>query len=413
MPQAYPFRAIRYQARRFGGDISRLIAPPYDVLDEADRQRLLAGSEHNIVAIDLPHIPPKSAGPAELYQQSAGLLKRWLREGVLTRDAAACIYPYHQRFSHAGREYTRRMLIANLRLAAFSEKTILPHEQTFGGPKEDRLALVKATECQLSPIFGMYSDPANVAGGLVEERTGREPDVRGTLEGVENRMWVESDAEVIRRVAAAFRDRVIYIADGHHRYGTALLYRDWLSQQLGGKLPDDHPANFVMFVLCSMEDPGCLILPYHRVLGGINIEEVVAGWAAGTSPAAAGAADIRLWDARSGRETALRFTRREVLHARVPDQPGAWYELDYSYLHTYLIDELLARALKHSPKVHYVKSEEQARQTAREQNGVALLMNATKMAHLRAVSEAGGLMPQKSTYFHPKLATGMTIHSLA
>lgn len=412
MADVFPFQAVRYEPTRLNRDLSAVIAPPYDVLDENDRRELLATGDQNIVAVDLPFIPPKSAGPAELYQRSAYLLEAWLREKVLIRDGVPAIYAYHQRFQHESRDYTRRMFVANVQLSPFSEGKVLPHEQTFGGPKEDRLALMRATRCQLSPILGMYTDPDNVVGKALDPLTADEPDVTGKLEGVENRMWVVTETDAIRTVTEALRGRPIYIADGHHRYGTALNYRDELAEQSGGTLSSEHPANFVMFVLCSMDDPGCLILPYHRVLGQIETDEILSAWAPGVQQADDGPADVRLWDGKSHREVPLRFTRREILKELAPGHPAAWYDLDYAYLHVYLIDELLGKSLGQSTKIHYAKSANQARQTAKDESGVALLMNATKMAHLRAVSEAGGLMPQKSTYFHPKLATGMTLYML-
>lgn len=413
MPEVAPFTAIRFDHTRTGGDLSALLAPPYDVLDQADKDALLAKSERNIVAIDLPHIPPKSLGPQEAYGRSAKLLDQWLSEGVMLRENKPALYLYHQRFEHAGQSYTRRKFIARVRLQPFSEGWILPHEQTFGGPKEDRLALMKATRCQLSPIFGLYADPEDRVGSAFAATAAQTPDVTGTLDGVENRMWVVSDRGLIDAVVSALADKKIYIADGHHRYGTALLYRDWLRGEEGGSLSGDHPANYVMFVLASMDDPGSLILPYNRALVNVELGTVLEAWSAGTEPALPERADIVLYDGKTGGETPLRFTNRNVLATLEPDQCEPWRRLDYAYLHRYLIDELLTGKLgDREPSVRYVKSAEDARRTARDESGVALLVNATPMSHMRAVSEAGGLMPQKSTYFHPKLATGLTINPL-
>ncbi len=410
-----PLTAIRYDARRYGNDLSNVIAPPYDVLDEADRNALLARDPHNIVAVDLPHVPPKSAGPPEAYERAARLLKAWQNEGVLIREPVPALYVYHQTFEHEGRTYTRKKFIARLRLASFSEGVILPHERTFGGPKEDRLALMKATQCNLSPIFGLYSDPQNKVAAAFNSSINRPPDFHARLEGVENQVWIITDSKILGQVAANMRDRKVYIADGHHRYGTALLYRDHVAEQAGG-LSTEHPANFVMFVLASMDDPGCLILPYFRVVAGVSSELLVDAWRAGISasanPAKPGAADLRLWDS-NGKEQDIQFTNRSILRKLETKEVAPWYALDYAYLHRYLLDELLTKKLGKAPDIHYAKSVEQARQIAHETSGVALLVNATPMAHLRAVSEAGGLMPQKSTYFHPKLATGITINPLA
>ncbi len=414
MPEITPFSAIRFDQTNTLGDVSKLIAPPYDVLDQTDKDSLLGRSDHNIVAIDLPHIPPKSAGPAEVYDNAARTLAAWLDEGTLIREERPALYLYHQRFTCEGKSYTRRKYIARVRLAPFSEGTVLPHEKTFGGPKEDRLALMKATKCQLSPIFGLYADPEDRIGKAFAATASTAPTVTADIDGVANQLWVVSDTDVIAGVAREMADKKIYIADGHHRYGTALLYRDWLTSRQGGSLPADHPANYVMFVLASMDDPGCLILPYNRTITDIDLATLTDALSAGTAPASGEEADIVLHEGSTGKEAALRFTDRAKLKTLEPDQCEPWYDLDYAYLHRYLIDELLTRKLGgKTPTVRWVKSADDAKRAARDESGVALLVKATPMAHLRAVSEAGGLMPQKSTYFYPKLATGMTLNPLA
>jgi uncharacterized protein (DUF1015 family) len=405
--EVLPFAAIRYDFARFGGDLSAVIAPPYDVLDEADKAALLARSDRNIVAIDLPHVPPKSMGPQAVYDQAAATLAAWLAEGTLVREAAPAMYVYHQTFEHAGRQYTRRKFIARVRLRAFAEGVVLPHEQTFGGPKEDRLALMKATRCNLSPIFGLYRDPEDRVGQAFAGVTDRQPEATATLDGVVNRLWVVKHASVHAAIGSFLRDRKLYIADGHHRYGTSLLYRESVAAPAGS------PADHVMFVLASMDDPGCLILPYHRAVAGVDAATIAAAWGPGVAPAGGDRPDIVLYDGRSRESTPLRFTRREALRGLAPEQVPAWHELDVAYLHRYLLDGLLADKLGHAPKLHFLKSEADARKAAEGDGGTALLLNATPMAHLQAVSDAGGLMPQKSTYFHPKLATGLTLNPLA
>lgn len=413
MAEVAPFAAIRFDTACTDDDVSHLLAPPYDVLDQADKDALLARSDRNIVAIDLPHLPPKSAGPPEAYEKSAQVLKKWLVDGTFIREKIPALYLYHQQFRHNGREHTRRKFIARVRLQPFSDGVILPHELTFGGPKEDRLALMKATRCQLSPVFGLYADPEDRVGRAFSGTASTPPDVTGMLEGVDNRMWIVTDPGVTNVVVTALADKNVYIADGHHRYGTALLYRDWLASQRGGSLPPNHPANYVMFVLASMDDPGCLILPYYRVLPDIELDAVLEAWSDGTKPAGRDQADIVLWEGRTETAKPLSFTNREILKSLEPDQCEAWHKLDYAYLHRYLIDELLAKKLGgEKPQVRYVKSDEDAKETARNESGVALLVKATPMGHLRAVSESAGLMPQKSTYFYPKLATGLTINPL-
>lgn len=411
MLEVRPFRAWRYDFARHP-EISALIAPPYDVLEQADKDALLGKSDRNIVAVDLPHVPPKSAGPASAYAAAADRLKSWQREGTLVREAQPALYLYHQNFAHEGRSYTRKMFIAALRLVPFSEGCVLPHEETFGGPKEDRLALMKATACNLSPIFGLYSDPRGEVDSGFAEIARRAPDARGSLDGVENRLWIVTDAGVVRAVTTAMTGRKVFIADGHHRYGTALMYRDVVIRGKGA-LDREHPANFIMFVLASMDDPGCLILPYNRVLAKVDVAGLLAAWSGRVEPCDESTADLRLFEGSSGKTTCVRFTHRALLDRLASDHGPAWRKLDVAYLHRVLIDDALhAKRGKDDPKVHYVKSVEAAKETARVERGTAILLNATPMAHLKAVSEAGELMPQKSTYFHPKLATGMTINPL-
>lgn len=411
MIELRPFRAIHYNASR-DPDLSSLVAPPYDVLDQSDKDALLAKSSRNIVAVDLPFIPPKSAGPPEVYTKAAALLKSWLDDGTLMRDAQPALYVYHQSFKHEGRSYTRRMFFALLRLTPFSEGDILPHEETFGGPKEDRLALMKATACNLSPIFGLYSDPKGQVDALFSQHVARNPDILATLDDVENRLWIVPDAGIAKSAASLMAARKVFIADGHHRYGTALLYRDWLTGRQGSLAPD-HPANFVLFVLASMDDPGCLILPYNRVLSSTRIDDVLRAWQGLVEPAAEGAADLVLYEGASQRTTGVRFTQRQKLDQLAPEKSAAWRQLDVAYLHKALIEGALhASPAGKTTKVGYVKSADAARSASRDDKGVALLLRATPMAQLRAVSEAGDLMPQKSTFFFPKLITGLTINVL-
>ncbi|MCH8147903.1 MAG: DUF1015 domain-containing protein, partial [Planctomycetes bacterium] len=241
MPEIRPFPAIRYDHSRYAGDLSEVLAPPYDVLNQADKDVLLAKSDHNIVAIDLPHIPPKTLGPSKAYEQSAAAMTDWLARGILIREDAPALYLYHQLFEHAGTSYTRRNFIARVRLHPFSDNVILPHEQTFGGPKEDRLALMKTTKCNLSPVFVLYADPQNQIGKAFAAVAARPPDVSASLDGIDNRMWIAKDPAVIDAVTKVMADKKLYIADGHHRYGTALNYRDWYAKGQGGSITDDHP----------------------------------------------------------------------------------------------------------------------------------------------------------------------------
>ncbi|MCP4594277.1 MAG: DUF1015 domain-containing protein, partial [bacterium] len=349
------------------------------------------------------------------YDRAAQTLEAWLADGTLLREAQPALYVYHQVFEHNGQSHTRRKFIARVRLMPFSEKVVLPHEETFGGPKEDRLALMKSTACNLSPVFGLYTDPDNAIGTAFQQTITRPPDIHAVLEGVENHVWIVTDTDIVDQVTSVMAPKRVFIADGHHRYGTALNYRDHVAAGSGGSLDPGHPANFVMMVLGSMDDPGSLILPYYRTLtgAGVTLDAVIAAWSEGTEACTEADADVVAIDGASGKTQPLRYTRRSVLKELAADKSDAWRGLDYAYLHRYLLDELLASKLGTEFKTNYAKSPAQAQAIAQDKGGVALLVRATPMNHLRAVSEAGDLMPQKSTYFYPKLATGLTINPLA
>lgn len=411
MAVVQPFRAIRYNPSQWAGDLSSVICPPYDVLDAEDRDALLARDPKNFVAIDLPHVPPKKAGPEEAYERAQNTLGTWLREGTLIRDTEPCLYVYHQAYEYQGRTYLRKMFFAALHLERFGQGCVVPHEETFGGPKEDRLKLTIATRCNLSPIFALYTDPENQVSRAFASVTSSQPKYVATMDGVENRLWATSAPDILSAVTALMADKNVYIADGHHRYGTGLMYRDFLIEQ-EGTLPANHPANFVLTVLCGMEDPGCLILPTHRVLtglDGLDAAGLLEIWAEGCDSCPPDRADVTLFDGKD--EIPVRFTRPEALEELAPEKSAAWRALDLAYLHRYLIEDLLERRKGIRPNAEYHKLEAKARERTLD-GGIACLTRSIEMAALRAVSDAGDLMPQKSTYFYPKLATGLIARTL-
>lgn len=419
-----PFRAIHYA----GPEVSTRLAPPYDVLSGEDKAALLARDPDNFVRIDLPHVPPKAAGPAAAYAQAAESMQAWLAEGKLVTDAEASIYVYHQRFEHAGRRYTRKKFFAALRLEEFGKGSVFPHEQTFGGPKEDRLCLMKATHAALSPIFGLFEDNKNAVAAALESELPDKPLLHGMLDGVENTVWAVTKPAVIDRVAAMLHGKPTFIADGHHRYGTALLYRQWLIHERGPIAPE-HPANFALCVFCAMEDPGLLILPTHRVLHGVRVpfERIRADselevWTLGASSADEAVASlgefgpqaVALFTSDAEQYLAIRPRDPQILDSLAPNRSKAFRKLGLSFLHVYLIDRLVTARINHdrAPEIGYVKSAAAAVKEARDTHGSAFLMQPTTMEELRAVCQAGDLMPQKSTYFFPKLASGLIIKSL-
>jgi uncharacterized protein (DUF1015 family) len=428
-----PFTGIHY-APRPDLNFSNVIAPPYDVLDVKEKAQLQARHPHNIVSIDLPWLPPKTVGPDDAYASAANTLDAWLSAGILKRDHRRAMYPYSQSFDHKGRTYHRRGFIVLVKLSPFGQGQVVPHEKTYKGPIEDRLKLMRATGVQLSPIFGLFSDPRSEINKLLFQNVGR-AQLDGTMDGVRNQLWSVIDAEVEDRVIELMGTKPIYIADGHHRYTTALQYQKELEEQNGGPLPPSHPANYCMFVLVPMQDDGLLILPTHRLLGNLESFDINA-----FRSAVAGNFDLvetamrpdeldeyvdgvlprqpnntfGLYDGRHRRLYQLTLTNPDVLKALEPNQSDAWRKLDVAILQRYLIDEVLQPkfATGEINKGYTADASQVAAQVDGSKYQISMLLRSTPLHALEELGKHNEVMPQKSTYFYPKLATGMVINPL-
>lgn len=418
-----PFQGWRYSTA--GGDVSRLIAPPYDVLSQADKDTLLAGDEHNIVAVDLPHVPPNEVGPDKVYQAAADRLDEWKSSHLLRQDDKPAIYAYQQTYSWAGKTHTRNMVICRVRATELGGD-IIPHEKTFAGPKADRLKLTEYTRMQLSPIFGFYNDPGGTVAAMLQSATDSQPDASGSLNGVTERLRVVSDENIIDSIVRTLRDEPVFIADGHHRYTTAINYRDSL-----GEIAPGHPANYVMFVLAAMDDPGLIVLPTHRIirrLKDFSLEKFIA--ATGDvmdyepiRPAADDAVDadtlLKPFGPHAmmlaGRDGAYigRIKDVSVMKQLAPDQTDAWRELDVAILHRLLIDNCLVDWWTEETFIDYRADGRAALADAgSDKADLVVLLQGTPIQAVREIALAGAVMPHKSTYFYPKVATGMVLYDL-
>jgi uncharacterized protein (DUF1015 family) len=426
-----PFAGVRFANRQ---DISNLIAPPYDVLDEAGKARLQAKDPHNIVNVDLPHLPAKTVGPDETYARANQKLQAWMTEGVLKRDGRPATYPYAQTYEHRGHKYNRRGVITLVKLSPFGEGHVIPHEKTYKGPIEDRLKLMRATGMQLSPIFGLFSDPKNEVTSLLFQNVSR-PQLTATMDRVRNDLWSVIDAEIENQMIDLMGTKAIYIADGHHRYTTALQYQKEAEAANGGPLPPDHPANYCMFVLVGMQDPGLMILPTHRLIGGLAAFDFDALQAAlapnfqiselpvppdrigeAVDELADGAPNtFGLYDGKTRRLYSMRLINLDLLKTLEPNQSDAWRQLDVAILQRYILDEIIQPRFgggKELTKGYTAYANEIAPQVDGKKYQIALLLRPTPLHALEELGKHGEVMPQKSTFFVPKLATGMVMNPL-
>lgn len=449
MPAVYPFTPIQFAGG--AGDVSAKVAPPYDVLDAAAKKALVDRDGANIVAIDLPHVPAKELGPAKVYEEAGNRLRALLSEGVLTRRETPALFAYRQSFMFMGEPYQRCGMAATLEVVPFGPRDgggVLPHEQTFSGPKEDRMALMRATRCQMSPIFALHPDEDAAATTLVREiMEARAPDMTATTDdGVLHEVWTVEDATTIERYQQALAGEDVFIADGHHRYTTGLNYLAELENT--GTVPADHQARQCMMVLVSMSDPGLAIGPTHRVLGGMAGYDIDR-----FQEACAGVLDIRPCDndprkiehemesfSRSladdanvfgiiDRDTGLCFVATtatdDPLEDRFPQKPRAWRKLDVALVQHLIVEEVCQPELNGGEPVkwafpHSIAEVMDIFKGAETGSGggggfaqIAIIVRPTPLDAVREISQANELMPQKSTFFYPKLATGLFVNPVA
>lgn len=435
MPDIQAFCGVRYDLGHVG-ELSNVIAPPYDVIDAAYQADLYKRHPANVVRLILNRQEPGDDEETDRYRRAAKFLKQWREEGVLAADPQPSVYVYHQEFEYAGRRFNRRGLLARVKLERFGEGKIYPHEITMSGPKADRLRLTRACQANLSPIFGLYPDPDNLAQELVESRTiGQEPVACTDDLGVVNRLWPVSDSETIAKLAGVIGPQPMYVADGHHRYETACNYRDELAA--AGKLTPEHPANYVLTMLISMQDPGLIVLPTQRLFRGLPrlaAEELIAALGdcftcriigEGTDLAGRVWTDIETGDDQGVIGLYCAADERWVLasitdagRARMAevaaDQTDVWRGLGVSILHRLIVETLLGVAEPPKPRyVHLVQEVVDGLEAEPEEFPIAALVMPATLEHVRQISELGARMPAKSTYFYPKLLSGMVINPLA
>jgi uncharacterized protein (DUF1015 family) len=442
-----PFSGLRYDLARVG-DPSLVLAPPYDVISEPQRLDLEARHPQNVVRLELP----RGDGDAK-YANAAVLLDAWMAEGILRRDERPALYRYVQTFRFpapqgadagagggAGTLYSRQGFFCLVKLEPFASRVVLPHEHTLSAPKEDRRKLMRAMRTQISQVFGLYRDPERASEVALGDVEASPPLLDGTTaDGCRHRLWAVTDARAIARVAEVMRPKQILIADGHHRYETMLALRDELRP--AGRAPGRSGADWGAMFLARAEDPGLLVLPTHRLISNLPS----ASWSGAALRAGAAPAfevtlgeehDVAAIENRLARESrgARGAAGRVVFAVRVagerqttwlalrPDAdlaalgPPALRQLDVTVLHGVLLGPVLGIDAGALARQSYLSYTHDAAQALAEVDGgraqAAILMNATKVEQVLQACEAGFVLPQKSTYFQPKLATGLVMYRI-
>jgi uncharacterized protein (DUF1015 family) len=417
MAEIKPIRALHYDPDRSGG-LQEVVAPPYDVIDDDQRAALEAGSPYNIVRVDLPR------GGEDRYELAAREFAGWRSEGVIVEDPEPALWALAQDYTGPdGRHQTRRGVFAAVRIEEYGAGRVRPHERTHPGPREDRLRLTRATKANLSPIFSLFSDPAGVAWGALAPHTETAPWAETTDDdGTVNRLWRVGDEDAISSVIDTVRGAELLIADGHHRYETARVY----AEEIGG----EGAHRYVLMCLVALEDPGLTVFPTHRLVRGLSSEQQVTlaqvlqrdfelealDDPSLLAPASSDQIRIGYIDAHFRKPWSLTLKDPAIADAALPDRSEPYRRLDTAVLEAVILKGALGmtnEAIDHLDGLGYARDFDQALELVLQaEYDAAFFMAPTPVQRVQAVAATGESMPPKSTYFFPKVPTGLLFNPL-
>jgi len=435
MAEILPFRGVLYDPAK-AGDVTAVVAPPYDVIGPAEQAALYERHPCNIVRLELGREQPADGPRENRYTRAKRYLDEWLRDGVLRRDGRPAIYLYAVEYRlRSGAVRTMRGFLSLVKLEEFGTGRIFPHENTRAAAKDDRYQLLETCRSNFSPVFSLYSDPGgDIIRTLETTDVGRPRIAVEDGDGGHHRLWAVTDPTALERVVAAMKPLPLFIADGHHRYESALRYRN--AQRKAHRESDALPSDWVLMYFSNLDDPGLTVLPTHRVLPG---------------PLPCTVAEIRQRLAKTFMPEAFPFTKEtepaarakflDGLHAAQATDahvmgfvvrgeprydlltlnqtglaslgPSARERLDVSILQQLIFRGALRLTAQDEERLIYVKDEEDAMAAvARGDGGLAFLLNPPKVTEVKDIARVGDLMPHKSTYFYPKPLTGLVINTM-
>ena len=423
MAEVKPYKGLRFRCKN-AGNIDELVCPPYDIISEEQRCAYLQQNPHNIIRLELP----KGETP---YATAGETLESWLECGILQIEEKPSLYIYEEEFTVGGITRSFKGVIGRVKIEEFSKGIILPHEETLSKAKEDRFNLMKATGCNFSQIYSLFNDEQHEITAMLDELSQAAPDLELTDgEQVTHRLWIVSDESSVDAVCSAFAEKKLYIADGHHRYETALNYRNYCRENHIGTGGED----YVMMMLVDMEHPGLLVLPTHRVLHDLpsfDLQALLSKCAdyfdITDCPSEEAIETCLAEQYANGKKAFVLYTNSaikllvlrdgSVMESLLPGKSRAYCRLDVSVLHSLVLERLFgidAENMAQQINLTYVKKTEEAiAQVHSGQAQCAFLLNPTRVEEIRDVAAAGEKMPQKSTYFYPKLITGLVMNDLS
>ncbi|MBP1561332.1 MAG: DUF1015 domain-containing protein [Oscillospiraceae bacterium] len=422
MAEIKAFKGMRYTSE--GGDLNTLVCPPYDIISDVQREEYVKENPYNIIRLELPK------GGDERYREAGDTLKSWLDKDILACDGEESIYVYEMQFTANGAKNSLKGFVSLVKLVDFSEGIVLPHEETLSKAKQDRFNLMSETFCNFSQIYSLYMDEDGSVYGMVDGCSQGAPEMEVTdPDGTVHRMWCVSDKDVIAKVKAAFADKKLYIADGHHRYETALNFHRHLCAE-GKAVPGDQ-SGYIAMMLVNMENPGLVVFPTHRMVRGLpefNADRIAADCKAYFDISEAAKDDVqaalgklykdgkKAFAMYSGAGKFCVMTLRDegAVKKLLPDMSEAYCGLDVSVLHSLVLERIFGidkENMANQKNLTYTRSFDEAVEAVdKGAANCSFILNPTKVSEIRDVALASEKMPQKSTYFYPKLITGLVMN---
>lgn len=427
MAKIKPFKALRYTEK--AGEANTLCCPPYDIVDEKTRETLLSQNPYNLIRLELPIIG--GSEDFSQYREAGALLREWLKNGILEKDKDDSLYIYETEFSEQGKTHKVKGFTSLVKLEPFEKGVILPHEETLSKAKTDRFNLMKATGCNFSQIYSLYNDEDGSVFGLIDTASQDKAEVEFTdNENVTHRMWRVTDEDIIKAVCEKMAAKKLYIADGHHRYETALNYQRYVQDNLD----ETGSSDYALMTLVNMENDGLVVFPTHRIVRGLDnfdykaVCEKCGEYFEITPYLNREKGEIGLREAYEKGEkafvlfvgdnnyTLLKLKDISVMDELMPESGKALRQLDVSVLHTLVLERIFGIDKENMAKqinLAYTRSADEALSEVDGQRAnCCFLMNPTRVDEIREVAANGEKMPQKSTYFYPKLITGLVMNRI-
>lgn len=434
MAEVKPFHGVRYN-KAIVRDMSDVICPPYDIITTQMEGELYRRSPYNFIRIEHERKLPQDSTMDNKYTRSANTLEEWLKQKVLVADEKPAIYVHDQYFISGGKEYKRRCLLTRVRLEEWHSNIVRPHEGTLADAKSDRISLLWALRANTSPILSMFEDPEQRVSSLVNASLPGKPIINIDGYHVErHKVWAITDPQIIEEIGSLFADKPLYIADGHHRYESALTYQRE-QRTVCSKAAEDSAFNYTLMSLVDFDDPGLVILPPHRLIRGMppanleglgeklktffDVEEMPLSlpnvWKR-VDKLLADESEIRLFLFGLDNDNLLLLTLRDFAAASkmMPYFHSELYKkLDVSVVDHVILEELLGLNSEDEVKISYnYDCRDAVKQVQRQEHQLAFIISPINSRKIKEISDAGDRMPRKSTYFYPKLPSGLVLNRL-